>query len=577
MSNSTKTNCPYDCYDACEILYKDNRFRGSDDKITSNYLCQAFKNISKKQPLANAIYKGKPISLDKALDILIQKLKNIKPSKSIYYKGSGNFGKLSNSTREFFAQYGSVEANGSLCDGSGLEGVIGGRGSSRLLPTHIIKNAEVVVLWGRDAHITNSHLLPFIKNKSLIVIDPIKTQSAKNADLHLQIRPNSDLLLALIIARFIIIENSYDLNFIQKRVSGGKDAFEEFYELTQTLRIKDTLEKIDITLGDIGKFLSILNSKKIVFLIGIGVQKYLNGDEILRAIDSLGAILGLFGKNDSGIAYLAQSSYGFIDPFIAKFNKSVSKVDVNFSQYDLVFIQGANPAHSMPNSQKIIKELESSFVVNFGMYDDESVRYSDLFIPSESFLAKKDIRFSYFHEKIRVSKPIIKKNPQKISEYELAQKLCSIFGYTNLQSEDNYIQDIVSSYKHQDIPYSEYFDTKDAKFILLDEIEGNDIGAGEFYLITKKSPTSINSMHLNRAVVYLNKNLGYNNGDNLLLKSKLGEAIFEAKIDNSLRDDCILIYSNTKNVNILTSNLISYKGNSATYQNIKVDILKNTN
>ena len=82
------------------------------------------------------------------------------------------------------------------------------------------------------------------------------------------------------------------VEFLEKHAPG----YEDFYELTQTVRIKATLDTIDVTLGQIGAVLSLIQGKKTVILVGAGVQKYRNGADVLRAIDGFGALLGLFGK-----------------------------------------------------------------------------------------------------------------------------------------------------------------------------------------------------------------------------------------------------------------------------------------
>ena len=61
-------------------------------------------------------------------------------------------------------------------------------------------------MWGRNIDSTNSHMLEVIKDKILIVIDPVKTPLAKKADIHLQIKPRSDFHLALLFCRFAFLK-----------------------------------------------------------------------------------------------------------------------------------------------------------------------------------------------------------------------------------------------------------------------------------------------------------------------------------------------------------------------------------
>jgi anaerobic selenocysteine-containing dehydrogenase len=147
---------------------------------------------------------------------------------------------------------------GRLCDGAGEAGVLAGRGSNEVLSPQMIAQSDVVVIWGRNVAVTQSHLMPFLEGKKVIVIDPRKSALSDKADLHLQIKPHCDLYLALILSRFVIIEGIHDVEFLEEYASGYND----FYELTQSLRIKSTLEAIDLTLGEIGAMLELIRGAK---------------------------------------------------------------------------------------------------------------------------------------------------------------------------------------------------------------------------------------------------------------------------------------------------------------------------
>ena len=109
--------------------------------------------------------------------------------KILHYRGSGNFALMQEVTDHFFASYGAVLTEGTLCDGAAEAGIEEGRGSNKNMPITEIVKSEVVIFWGRNPHVTSSHILPLLKNKTIVVIDPLKTQIAKSADIYLQIKP----------------------------------------------------------------------------------------------------------------------------------------------------------------------------------------------------------------------------------------------------------------------------------------------------------------------------------------------------------------------------------------------------
>lgn len=430
---SDKTACPLDCYDACEILFDNHKLKGVKEGHTQGFLCPHLNHYEKHATIQMPRYKGEEISLDAALQKLKEIIESSPKNKILHYRGSGNFGLMQEVTDHFFASYGAVLTEGSLCDGAGETGVIEGRGSNKTMPIQEIAKSEVVVFWGRNPHTTSSHLLPLIKGKTIVVIDPIKTPIAKMADLHIQLKPHTDQFLAMLLARFLHIENGCDEEFLEKYASG----YEEYYELTQNLRIKAVLDQMDVSLGQLGDFLRLVKEKKVAFVCGVGIQKYHNGADVMRSIDALAAMLGLFGKEGCGVSYLGASRANISSPFVTQ-SKRVSKVLTEFSSFEMVFVQGANPLSQMPDSNRVRASMEGvKNVVYFGLFENEISEMADLVIPAKSFLYKNDVRTSYSHNRISFM-PKVAETDVGISEYDLSAYLCREFGIA-LESEEFYI------------------------------------------------------------------------------------------------------------------------------------------
>lgn len=573
-----KTACPLDCYDACSIVYKDDKIKPANDRVTNGFLCSHLNHYEKFRQIQNPTYKGEEITLDEAILRLKEIVSKTQKDKILFYKGSGNFGLMQDVSEHFFASYGATLTDGSLCDGAGEAGIVEGRGSNKNMPLCEIEKSDVVIVWGRNPHVTSSHLLPILNGKQVIVIDPIKTQIAKEANLHVQLKPHTDIYLAMLLSRFLHIEQSCDFEYMDKYAT----EYEDFYELTQNIRIKATLDEIGITLGEIGDILAMVKDKKVAIVCGVGVQKYRDGADVLRAIDAFALNLGLFGKEGCGVAYLGNSKEGVTSPFNTK-AKRVSKVDTKFEEFDTVFIQGANPLSQMPDSNRVKNSISHvEHIVYFGLYENETSQVADLVIPAKDFLSKNDIRTSYSHNLIlMMSKQ--KESLYGISEYELMKNLCDEFG-VEIESEEFYIEHFKNfgvckidglNYVEQreNIPYKDGFDTDDGEFVFLEEFETISKNDG-LSLITPKNAKSLNSQFKRGEFVYVNPALGFSSEDVLKVSSSVG--FVELKVKNSLdvREDCVVIYSGTKGVNNLTTSKHSYEGKCAIYQEEKVKLQK---
>lgn len=575
MSNVTA--CPLDCYDACDIVYEKGELKGLKSGHTKGFLCQKLNNYLEYETIKRPRFLGEEISLEEALIKLKEMVKSSEKERILHYRGSGNFALMQEVTDHFFASYGAVLTEGSLCDGAGEEGIVQGRGSNKNMPLHEIEKSEVIVFWGRNPHVTSSHILPIIKGKKIIVIDPVRTQIANTADLFIQIRPHGDLFLAMLLARFLHIENACDEKFLEKYASG----YEEYYELTQNIRIKAVLDEIDVTLGQLGDFLSMVKDKRTAIVCGVGIQKYADGADVMRAVDALAAMLGLFGKEGCGVAYLGASREGIISPF-NKTSKRVSKVNTDFSAFDTVFIQGSNPLSQMPDSLRVRESISKvKNLVYFGLYENESSEAAHLVIPAKSFLHKNDIRTSYGHNVISFM-PKIAQSETGISEYDLCAYLCGEFGIA-LESEEFYlkhfrnfaVQKMDGSWyveNRESTPYKEGFDTDEGEFEFLDELESEFESKDGMFLITCKSKNSLNSQLGREENVFIHGSLGYDEGELIKVSSPNGSVELKVRHSDALRRDCVLIYSGTRGVNNLTTSRHAYYAKSAIFQENKVEI-----
>ena len=571
------TACSLDCYDACAVVYDEGKLKALKDGHTQGFLCPHLNHYSKYETIKMPRYKGKEISLDEAKVKLKEILESSSKNEILHYRGSGNFALMQEVTDHFFSSYGAVLTDGTLCDGAGEAGIIEGRGSNKNMPLNEIAKSDVVIIWGRNPHTTSSHLLPLIKGKEIIVIDPLKTKIAKTADLFIQIKPHSDLYLAMMLTRFFHIHHDCDEEYLNERAS----EFEEFYELTQTIRIKAVLEDIGVTLGQLGELLELVNNKKVAIVCGVGIQKYLDGSDVMRAIDAFAVTLGLFGKEGCGVSYLGNSKEGITSPFNSK-AKRVSKVNTEFSDFKTVFIQGANPLSQMPDSQRVkesISKVEN--LVYFGLYENETSEIVDLIIPAKSFLYKDDVRTSYSHNAM-MSMNKVQESDSGISEYDLSAYLCKEFGI-ELEPQEFYlkhfknfsVQKIDGCLVVEDreaIPYKDDFDTDDGEFLFLEEFEAHNAKNEQLHLITPKSATSLNSQFNREEHVYLHSSLGFVNESEVIISSVNGTVTLRVKNSNDLREDCVLIYSGTRGVNNLTSSKHSFDGKSAIFQENRVQV-----
>jgi anaerobic selenocysteine-containing dehydrogenase len=429
----------------------------------------------------------------------------------------------------------------------------------------------VIILWGRNPKNSNKHLLPFLKDKKIIVIDPIKTDMAKDADLHLQIRPRRDIYLSIMLSRLALLEGCEDKDFCKKRCNN----FDDYVDFVSSYTLIELEKLTDISLLEAAKLMETIRDKKVSILVGIGVQKYKEGSSVLRGIDGFGALMGLFGKEGSGVTYLSDSTFGLENPFKTK-RSDYLKANVDFSKFGIVFVSNANPLSQMPNTSYVKSSFEKAkFKVYFGLWDNETSKICDLVIPAASFLEKKDIKTSYSHENV-YEMPKIEHNENALSEYEFAQKMFDLFGLNDLKSEDEYLDIFRSNIKDgkmshfEQIPYKDKFYTESGKFEFIDEFEKENEDSNDFYLLSSRQIGSLNSQFDTDDTLYVPNSLNLLDGDEIELTARDISCKFKVKNLDGLRDDCMMLNSGAKNSNIFTKSMVSYEADMALYQDFKV-------
>ena len=140
----------------------------------------------------------------------------------------------------FFKLFGGCTTKyGDLCWQAGLEAARLTLGANKHNAPWDIKNADLIILWGKNPAETNIQQMQFINDAldrggRLVVVDPRRTQSAERAECVLQIRPGMDGALALAIANQLIKTNRTDRAFIDQHIIG----FEEFRSYVESFSLE---------------------------------------------------------------------------------------------------------------------------------------------------------------------------------------------------------------------------------------------------------------------------------------------------------------------------------------------------
>lgn len=159
-----------------------------------------------------------------------------------------------------------------------------------------LQQADVVLLIG--ANIADNHPILWQRldanpSKTLIVVDPRVTKTAMLADLHLPIRPRSDLALINGIIHILIESDLIDHAYIDEHTEG----FDALYESVREYSPGRVSEITGLSVEVIYRVASLYGNAKAAF-IGwtMGVNHSSKGTETVSAINNLALITGNVGR-----------------------------------------------------------------------------------------------------------------------------------------------------------------------------------------------------------------------------------------------------------------------------------------
>src|SRR5215472_10357222 len=246
--------CTFDCPDTCSlsVTVTDGRIvkvRGSDAApYTAGVICNkvaremsAFVHGPGRflHPLRRLGAKGsgqfERISWGAALDEIHGRVSEItgrwgaQSVMPLNYAGPHGLLAGDSMSSRFFNRLGATQLyRRALCGGVRSEAWSGTYGAVPGCPPELAEAARLNIVLGNNATVTNVHLVRCIRKSKraggrLVVVDPLRTKIAEQADLHLQLLPGTDTLLAWSLAAELERSGALDDAFIDAHVLGAEE------------------------------------------------------------------------------------------------------------------------------------------------------------------------------------------------------------------------------------------------------------------------------------------------------------------------------------------------------------------
>ncbi|NLI92911.1 MAG: molybdopterin-dependent oxidoreductase [Peptococcaceae bacterium] len=457
---TVRSVCPLNCPDCCsflvEVLGDRINVHGDMQAMGVNgFICSrgrglgdmVFSQDRLQFPMLKKNGNWQKISWEEAYDILTGKIKQTIDefgSKAILHMfDNGHNGMLRKLDRRFFQALGGVtEPRGSMCWGAGIEAQEKDFGAVYSSDWEELLHSKTIVLWGRDPAVTNKHLIPLLRQASaqgahIIVINPLRVKSAVFADEYIRVNPGTDGILALGISHVILRERWMDFDFVRDYAAnfGAYAPLIKEYPPERASEITGVPTK---TIEELARRIS--QDRPVMFYLGYGLQRYVNGGNTVRAIDALGIISGNIGCPGGGVFYahqyhrenlntvlLPEDTYNSRTFPHATIARELLQEDIE-PKIQLAFVTRTNTLVTEPDSERW-QELWNRipFKVTLDVRMSQTASMSDLVLPVTTIFEEEDIVASSWSNKIHYAQKALDPQgdvkPEPIIFTELAQRM----------------------------------------------------------------------------------------------------------------------------------------------------------
>ena len=465
--------CPLDCPDTCSwvVTVQDGRavkLQGNrEHPYTRGALCVKVNHFLEHTRLPDRLRfpqrrtgrKGEGrfarISWDEALGEIAARWRAIierdGPQAVWPYYGTGTLGMiqgLAGAGRRLWNVLGTSQHHLSICMAAGGFATGYTLGDNRIgMDPEGFAEARLVILWGANPLVTHHHIWKFIeaarrRGAHVVVIDPIRTRTADQADEHVAPRPGTDAALALGLLHVVVARGAEDRDFIEAHTLGW-GAFRERILEYPPARVAEITGLPVGRIEELGERLA--TARPTAIRIGPGMQRHAGGGMAVRTITCIPGVTGDWRHPGGGVAYDTRSFFkgnwaalwrDDLRPpgtrVLAMTRLGEALLELRDPPVRALLVYGSNPAASVPDQNKARRGLarEDLFTVVIDHFQTDTADFADILLPATMQTEHADLHNSYGHAYLAWNAPAVAPPGACLSNTEIFRRLARALGVT---------------------------------------------------------------------------------------------------------------------------------------------------
>ncbi len=302
--------------------------------------------------------------------------------------------------------------------------------------------AALIILWGVNPSTSGIHLVPYVREAQkrgakLVVIDPRSTPLARSADVHLPVKPGTDVAVALAIHRYLFANGYAAEAFLHQHARGAEQLRERAEEWT----IANAASVADVEAASLERVAELYATHSPALVrCGWGLERNRNGGNAAMAVLALPAVGGKFGVRGGGYSMSNSASWNIDRTWIDAPEPDTRLVNMNhlgraLTEYadppvKVLFVYNCNPAATVPDQKRVLRGLEREdlFTVVFDQVMTDTALYADIVLPATTFLEGYDFARAYGPINLDLVLPVVDVVGESRTNADVFGELCARLG-----------------------------------------------------------------------------------------------------------------------------------------------------
>ncbi|MBA2681710.1 MAG: molybdopterin oxidoreductase family protein [Ktedonobacteraceae bacterium] len=465
--------CPHDCPDTCALeTHVDEQGRAvsirgrADHPVTRGWLCAKVNRYLERvyhperllYPLRRVGEKGSGqfarISWDEALAEIAERWQDVRARYGaeciLPYSYAGTLGLVQGSVTNsrFWNRLGACGLQRAICGYAAEEAVQLTIGGSFAPSPEDLVQSKYILIWGSNPASTAPHVMPFLRQAQrngtkVVVIDPIRTLTARSADQHIQPYPGTDAALALAMMYVMVTEGLHKPEWIAQHTVGWEQLCERIMHYPPE-RVAQITGLASETIIDLAR--SYATTSPALLRVSDGINRHTNGGQTVRTLACLPALAGYYGLPGGGLMYATSGWLNWDKEAVSHQNDLACPPkprSLNMNRLGAIltgvadppihslYVFSANPVASNPNAGKVVEGLlrDDLFTVVHELFETDTARYADIILPATSQLEHADLHKPYGHLSLQYNEPAIAPLGEARSNWDVMRSLAAAMGF----------------------------------------------------------------------------------------------------------------------------------------------------